>query len=153
MAIVQISKIIHRTGANSDLPQLDAGEIGFASDEQKLYIGNDPILHPVEAPAVTTQTEIITEVSEIHQFNETTLVASAPISQLGAERGFDVSSLTTGEILVADGGTTTANVWKNWTGTLLGPGANVKLQLGNPGNIKLTGGVNGAVLQLSLIHI
>ena len=35
MAIIQISKIQHRTGANVDLPQLSEGELGFATDEQK----------------------------------------------------------------------------------------------------------------------
>ena len=52
MAIVQISKIQHRTGANIDLPQLDVGEIGFATDERRLYIGNDPVLHPAANSAV-----------------------------------------------------------------------------------------------------
>jgi hypothetical protein len=42
MAIVQISKIVHRTGANEDLPQLDIGELGYATDTGNLYIGNDP---------------------------------------------------------------------------------------------------------------
>jgi Chlorovirus glycoprotein repeat len=46
MAIVQISKIQVRTGAESDLPQLDIGELGFATDTKNAYIGNDPLLDP-----------------------------------------------------------------------------------------------------------
>ena len=63
MAIVQISKIIHRTGANIDLPQLDIGEIGFATDEQRVYIGNDPAIVPPLGS--TTQTEILTASSTL----------------------------------------------------------------------------------------
>lgn len=53
MAIVQISKIIHRTGANLELPQLDAGELGYATDTKQLYIGNDPVVD-------TSATEVLT---------------------------------------------------------------------------------------------
>lgn len=59
MAIVQISKIIHRTGSVSELPQLDIGEIGFASDEQRLFIGNDPAWVPPDGN-LPTNTEILT---------------------------------------------------------------------------------------------
>ena len=40
MPIVQISRIQHRRGKETDLPQLAAGEIGWVIDKQKLYIGN-----------------------------------------------------------------------------------------------------------------
>ena len=46
MAIVQISKIQVRTGAHSDLPQLDIGELGFATDTKTVHIGNDPVQYP-----------------------------------------------------------------------------------------------------------
>jgi hypothetical protein len=42
MAIVQLSRIQHRTGNYSDLPQLANGEIGWASDQRRVFIGNDP---------------------------------------------------------------------------------------------------------------
>ena len=38
MAITQISRIQHRRGLKSELPQLSAGEIGFAVDTQELFI-------------------------------------------------------------------------------------------------------------------
>ena len=40
MPIVQISRIQHRRGKETDLPQLAAGELGWVVDSQKLYIGN-----------------------------------------------------------------------------------------------------------------
>jgi len=59
MAIVQISKIVHRTGSADEIPQLDIGEIGFASDEQRVFIGNDPSWVPQEGNN-PTNTEILT---------------------------------------------------------------------------------------------
>jgi hypothetical protein len=136
MAIVQISKIIHRTGANADLPQLDVGEIGFASDDQRLYIGNDPILHPVVEPALTTQTEILTEVSTL---NFARFDGSANMSM-------GLSDVGTGQIIVADGGDINANIFVNYTGNMLGPNSDVKLNLGPAANLNIQGGSNGAVL-------
>ncbi len=57
MAVVQISRIQHRRGLFTDLPQLAAGELGFAIDEQRLFIGNGPVSEG--APAVGN-TEILT---------------------------------------------------------------------------------------------
>ena len=57
MPIVQISKIQHRRGKKTDLPQLAAGELGWSIDEQKLYIGNGTVADG--APAVGN-TEIMT---------------------------------------------------------------------------------------------
>ena len=136
MAIVQISKIIHRVGANVDLPQLDTGEIGFASDTQQVYIGNDPILVPIPDGAITTQTEILTEVSTL---------------QFAKLEGSNNTSLTldavlTGQVLVANGNATTGTSWTNWDGTLLGPSKNIKLKLGSPANISITGGSSGQFL-------
>ena len=39
MSIIQISKIQVRSGDLVDLPQLDEAEFGFATDENRLYIG------------------------------------------------------------------------------------------------------------------
>jgi hypothetical protein len=60
MAIVQISKIIHRVGLIEELPQLDTGEIGFASDENRVFIGNDLTLYPQTGPEPSL-TEIVTK--------------------------------------------------------------------------------------------
>ena len=58
MPIVQISRIQHRRGKRTDLPQLAAGELGWVIDEQRLFIGNGTVSDG--APAVGN-TEIITE--------------------------------------------------------------------------------------------
>ena len=57
MPIVQISRIQHRRGKATDLPQLAAGELGWVVDEQRLYIGNGTVSDG--APAVGN-TEIVT---------------------------------------------------------------------------------------------
>jgi hypothetical protein len=128
MAIVQISKIIHRTGANIDLPQLDTGEIGFASDTKQVYIGNDPVIHPPGSPSETTQTEILTDASVIG-FNQ---LAGSATTTLNIS-----SNVATGQVLVAKNAE-----WVNAGGTEGG-----LITLGNVANVKLTGGVNGYVLQ------
>ena len=40
MAVVQISRISHRSGVSDNLPQLARGEIGLAVDTRRVYIGN-----------------------------------------------------------------------------------------------------------------
>ena len=136
MAIVQISKIIHRVGANIDLPQLDTGEIGFASDTQRVYIGNDPILVPVPDGGTTTQTEILTEVSTL-QFAKVEGSSNTYLS---------TANIVTGQLLVANGNASTGTSWTNWDGTKLGPNKNIKLSLGAPANISISGGMSGGLL-------
>jgi hypothetical protein len=129
MATVQISKIIHRTGANVDLPQLDVGEIGFATDEQRVYIGNDPTIVP-PAPGGTTQTEILTSASSL-DFSRINGASNATM---------DLSSPQNGQLLginVAANTATIVNVGGNAGGTVT---------LGNISNVKISGGVNGFVL-------
>ncbi len=58
MPIVQISRIQHRRGKRTDLPQLAAGELGWVIDEQRLFIGNGTVSDG--APAVGN-TEIVTD--------------------------------------------------------------------------------------------
>ena len=62
MAVVQISRIQHRRGLFADVPQLAAGELGWALDEQRLFIGNGPVTEG--APAVGN-TEILTSGSNL----------------------------------------------------------------------------------------
>ena len=57
MPIVQISRIQHRRGKKTDLPQLAAGELGWVIDDQRLYIGNGTVADG--SPAVGN-TEIMT---------------------------------------------------------------------------------------------
>lgn len=62
MAIVQVSRITHRKGLSTDLPQLAGAELGWAIDDRKLYIGNGTLAEG--APAVGN-TEILTEYSDL----------------------------------------------------------------------------------------
>ena len=143
MAIVQISKIQHRTGANIDLPQLDVGEIGFATDERRIYIGNDPVLHPSGNSSITTQTEILTEHSDI-SFSKITGTGNANIR---------LANVVTGQLLVAKNIANTNNLeWVNVGGNGRQPGnvnqyANANVHLGHVNYVKLGGGTNGYVLQ------
>lgn len=43
MATTRVSKIKVRQGNFSDLPVLDAGEMGYAKDQRRLFIGNDSV--------------------------------------------------------------------------------------------------------------
>lgn len=60
MAVTQKSKIQVRRGRRENLPQLAAGELGWAIDTQQLYIGNGTYTDGAPAEG---NTEIITEVS------------------------------------------------------------------------------------------
>lgn len=138
MAIVQISKIIHRTGAQTDLPQLDTGEIGFSTDTRQVFIGNDPFLFPPD-PGETTQTEILTNQSSI-DFSR--LNGSDDTSML-------LENPAAGQLLglgVADGSVVVTNLGGNavTTSSVTRPSIN----LGDISNVKITGNAfNGAVLQ------
>ena len=127
MAIIQISKIQHRTGANVDLPQLAEGELGFATDERRLYIGNDPSLYPPEGLNTTTQTEILTEVSSLNWSK----IAGTANTQINLN-----SPVQNGQLLVAN-----ANTWVN-----AGANSNIEIDLGSANNVTLRGGLNGYVL-------
>lgn len=131
MAIVQISKIIHRTGAVVDLPQLDIGEIGFATDEQRVFIGNDPEIVPPVSASATTQTEILTDASSL-DFSRLNGASNSTL---------ELTSLEAGQLLGVTG--TTGST------TIVNVGGNVggEINLGNYSNVKLSGGVNGYVLQ------
>ena len=81
MAITQISRIQHRRGIATDLPQLAAGELGWVIDEQRLFIGNGTVADG--APAVGN-TEIVTAGSAsfttaLSYFYKGYLGASTPI--------------------------------------------------------------------------
>ena len=43
MPTTQVAKLLNRQGNLTDLPLLDPGELGYAKDVKRLFIGNDPI--------------------------------------------------------------------------------------------------------------
>ncbi len=84
MAIIQISKIQHRTGNIDDLPQLSVGELGWATDAKRLFIGNDPnVLGPTP-----DNTEILTQWSEISAAGSNTQVQFNQAGTFGASSAF-----------------------------------------------------------------
>jgi len=60
MAVIQISKVQVRRGLQENLPQLDGGEMGWSTDERRLYIGNGTLSEGAPEIGVT---EILTEYS------------------------------------------------------------------------------------------
>ena len=62
MAVIQISRIQHRRGLESDLPNLASAELGWSVDTRKLYIGNGTI---EEGAPSLGRTEILTQYSII----------------------------------------------------------------------------------------
>jgi hypothetical protein len=126
MAIIQISKIQQRAGNLVDLPQLDNAEFGWATDENRLFIGRT-------GNTVSNENiEVLTSYSNIS------------FSQIDGSNGgnFNITSANNGQILTYVSSTDT---WENFTGkTQLGGG---KLQLTNVSNIQIDGGAIGYVLQ------
>lgn len=119
MAIVQISKIQHRSGNIVDLPQLDEAELGFASDAKRLFIGK---------VAPNENIEVLTSYSNIS------------FSQLdGAVGNLDISAVSVddGQVLTYDG--------TNWVNR--GGDAGGLIDLGDVGNVKIAGGAIGYVLE------
>ena len=97
MAIVQISKIQVRTGAESDLPQLDIGELGFATDTKNTYIGNDPILDP-PVGIKPTLTQILTDSPNCHiNAGQITGILNIKVSDIKITGGYN------GYVLKTDG--------------------------------------------------
>ena len=129
MAIVQISKIQHRTGNLIDLPQLSDAELGWASDANRLFIGTTP----------PQNIEVLTSYSNIS------------FSQIdgSSNANLNLSNVVNGQVLAYD---TTTTSWTNKGGNASAPGnasyyTNTNIHLGNVSNVKLGGGVNGYVLQ------
>jgi len=127
MAIVQISKIQQRAGNLVDLPQLDNGEFGWATDTNRLFIGKTGNVYADE------NIEVLTSYSNIS------------FSQIeGSEGGnFNITTPLNGQILTYVSSTDT---WENYSGNTSQFGG-TKLQLGSVSNISMTGGAIGYVLQ------
>jgi Pectate lyase superfamily protein len=68
VAIVQISQITNRKGLQENLPQLAGAELGWSTDERRLFIGNGTL---EEGAPVIGNTEILTEFSDILGFTNT----------------------------------------------------------------------------------
>ena len=127
MAIVQISKIQQRAGNLVDLPQLDNGEFGWATDENRLFIGRTGNTY------VDENIEVLTSYSNIS------------FSQINGSDGgnFNVVAAQNGQILTYVASTDT---WENYTGLNSQLGG-AKLKLGDVANLSMTGGAIGYILE------
>ena len=127
MAIIQISKIQVRSGNLVDLPQLDDGELGWATDNRRLFVGR------TGSNIATENVEVLTAYSNIS------------FSQVNGSDGgnFNITTAQNGQLLTYVAST---NTWENYAGgsTQLNGG---KLQLGSAGNLSITGGAIGYVLE------
>jgi Pectate lyase superfamily protein len=91
MAIVQVSRITNRKGLAENLPQLAGAELGWATDERRLFIGNGTLQ---DGAPVIGNTEILTEFSDFLLVNGAYTykgAAAGYIVQTGATPGSPVS--------------------------------------------------------------
>jgi hypothetical protein len=128
MAIVQISKIQVRTGAESDLPQLDIGELGFATDTRNAYIGNDPVLDP-PVGIEPTLTQLLTDSPNCHiNSSQLTGVIDVDVGNIKIAGG------TNGYLLQTDGNGNLGWVVGAGGGIGLAGGSNTQIQFNDTGN-------------------
>ena len=120
MAIIQISKIQQRSGNLVDLPELSEAEMGWATDDRRLFIGRS-------APYSPENVEVLTSYSNIS------------FSQIDGSGGGNVfiTGATNGQILSFDG--------TNWVNK--GGAVDKLIDLGDASNVKITGGAIGYVLE------
>ena len=116
-----------RAGNLVDLPQLDNGELGWATDANRLFIGRSGNTFTSE------NIEVLTSYSAIS------------LSQLtGSDGGnLNINTAQNGQLLTYVSSTDT---WENYTGNS-SQLAGGKLQLGSVSNIAMGGGASGYVLQ------
>ena len=89
MAVVQISRIQHRSGVSDNLPQLARGEIGLSVDTRKVYIGNGGS----DAPQ-TENLEILTNLSSLIESSDSYTYSDAQIG-FSAQTGASANSPVT----------------------------------------------------------
>lgn len=126
MAIIQISKIQHRSGNLVDLPQLDEAEFGWASDQKRLFIGKD---------LPNENIEVLTSYSNISFSQLNGAVGNLDMSLPAGNT--EALAAANGEVLVFDG--------VNWTNR--GGNTGGVVNLGHVSNIKISGGAIGYVLE------
>lgn len=132
MSIIQISKIQQRSGNLVDLPQLDEGEFGWASDFSLLFIGKAADGGNIE------NVEVLTSYSNIS------------FSQInGSEGNLDISNVYSGQILTY---VASSDNWVNAGGNALAPGntsyySSTPIHLGDASTLKIGGGGIGYILE------
>ena len=82
MAIVQVSRITNRKGLAENLPQLAGAELGWATDERRLFIGNGTLQ---DGAPVIGNTEVLTEFSDL-------LLVNGAYTYQGTAAGYTVQT-------------------------------------------------------------
>lgn len=90
MSITQISRIQNRRGLQENLPNLASGELGWAIDSRKLYIGNGTI---EEGAPSTGVTEILTQNSVINYIVGNTATANLSLTLTSNNATFQGTAL------------------------------------------------------------
>ena len=92
MASTQISRIQVRRGLQENLPNLAAGELGWAVDSRRLFIGNGPTTEGAPAEGVT---EILTEFVDISNFISAVTTANSGSFTLSANQAMPTATSLT----------------------------------------------------------
>ena len=90
MPTTQVAKLLNRQGNLTDLPLLDPGELGYAKDVKRLFIGNDPISVNSDGSASYT---VGIDLSKSSRYRVTTQPAGGTESEL-ASTGFAIGGTT-----------------------------------------------------------
>jgi len=114
MAVIQISKVQVRRGLQENLPQLDGGEMGWSTDERRLYIGNGTLSEGAPEIGVT---EILTEYS-VENLGANVTALESNVSTIQTQLGVPYQTLTLSDnqssdtetvVEVSSGGTSLIN--------------------------------------------
>ena len=89
MPTTQVAKLVNRQGNFTDLPLLDPGELGYAKDVKRLFIGNDPI--EVTSTGASSYT-VPTDLSISPRYRVTTQPSGGTESELNT--GFAIGGTT-----------------------------------------------------------
>lgn len=104
MAITQISRIKARVGDYADLPVLASGELGYATDEKRLFVGNPGSTLPSQNTEVLTRS-VLTLVSTVNLQS-----ISSSVNTVRKTAGLMVFNTTNNLIYVA-GGSSAGSAW------------------------------------------
>lgn len=92
MSVTQISRIQVRRGRRDNLPQLSAGELGWAQDTRQLFIGNGTFIQGAPAEG---NTEILTEFSDaVTILNQQQVKEETLLNNISSATSFYTTGLT-----------------------------------------------------------
>lgn len=115
MAITQISRIKARVGDYADLPVLASGELGYATDQKRLFVGNPGSTLPSQNTEVLTKNvlplALTTDLQSI----------SSTINTVGKTAGLMAFNTTNNLIYIAGGGSAGSSWYPSNGGATITP--------------------------------